>query len=1335
MRPWFVDINKVRTDYIVIENLDKWLVKSVPQLHPDHPEYIKFWSKETKKCIEGVWGKEFGKYRYMPGNLYFFGNYGVLEHTWKDDRGVNVTDYIKPLIVDYLWDFAYQSWSCRGFSGFEKDEEVSCNKILEQYYKGEVHEKYLPKSCINPNTQKPKKYEDAFDYLYRLHDKPKGLCLFENHYENAMTFGCLAGDTKIMMFDISIKEAKDIIVGDQLMGPDFKPRLVKDTFKGEAYLYTVTDSYGKSFICTGTHQLNCLRNDINGTQITVSKSVESILDDINLNNCTYEGINVFKKGVKNPLTISQSIGKGTYYGFEVDKDHLYLLEDGTITHNSRGGTKALLHGSKVQTPKGPVNIEDIKVGDKVFGQDGKPTKVLTVSPQGAKPIYEITFQSGRSVKCCLDHLWEVRSWNSENFQVKRTEELLDDFRRKRVDKRYDKEGYEYKYTLRNNKLVNYKKNDNLLIDPYLMGLLLGDGHISNHYTNKLLQVTCHQDDLHCYLNNVQLAEGVKWRINRKLGTDNWIISYGHNLKNALKRYKEGTHIYNYFEKLGLSNKKSHDKFIPKDYFIGDENQRLRLLQGLMDTDGYVAKRGGSNYSIYFCSSSKQLVEDVAELSRSLGIACGKTHFYKNEHKGCYKIILYTDNPNIFKLDRKRSLVIPKTTNRQKSRQDWDRIINITECGSGEATCISVDNKDKLFLTDNFVVTHNSFWSAIGELEYNFVFRCAPRYDETFIKGGYKSHQVAGSYESSKSGEMLSKFAKSQDFKTDADEKYRKWFGTWVEVEYDSQGRPYDVITPSPFYKRTLGTLNCPNTEKTKLFRAKYKVEINGEWKERGDGCSLGHVNYSSKKGNGERAAEGARAQYCVYEEFGSMENGVEVFGANEGVVSRAGRIIGFQHAQGTSGNIEYVQAAKKVFLNPQDYRIRGYKNKFSSQGKNQKIGYFIPFYITLLDHKDKNGNTDFESAIGEVNRQRIELANSDDPRVLRDFMMNKPCYVPEMWLTDKGYYLPYEEAAERERQLMDMQLYKELALPVEMYWDTNKPNNVWYKPVYNREPIFDWPLPKDISNPDGCVVIYEHPDPVIHKSKSVNKLIKESEFDDMYSFVGHDPYVAEEIDRGGSLGVTYILKNPKYIPQGHTGNIIVASYIGKPEKGLDYYYEQQEKLLAYYGNPKEGLWYEKNMGQDCRNYYLRKNKSYLLAPSPQYEQGSSSRARNNTSWGFTVGAHGAIAKKLLIKKLRDWLLEPTEMLENGELVTKQNIYRIPCIFLIRQIMDFNMEPGSNFDAVSGVLGCVVGLREYESRIEAEMTTRPQTSNFFKSFLENPKIFNTNKKYNNTYAHT
>lgn len=745
-KDWHVNINKVRTDYPIIQNLSQWLIGSVPQLNPEHPEYAKFWSKETKKCIEGVWGQEFGKWRYMPGNLYFFGNYGILEHTF-EIGGVKVTENIKPLIVDYLWEMAYQSWISYGFSGFDKDILISCNDKLKLFYENKLSIDKLPSSCLYEGV--PKKYESPYEYISKLHSHNSGKSLFENYTQN------------------------------------------------------------------------------------------------------------------------------------------------TLTGGSRGGTK-------------------------------------------------------------------------------------------------------------------------------------------------------------------------------------------------------------------------------------------------------------------------------------------------------------------------------------------------------------------------------SYFEAVGELEYNFVFGGARRYDIKFINKETRSSQCIGSAETAKSSELLSKFKFSQDCKSNGDNKnFKDWFGIWVETDHNGK----QIVTPCPFYKRTLGSLACPN--KDNQYRSNYKIEINGEWKEKGEGSTIAHVNYSEKKGNGARAAEGGRYLRSTVEEVGSCPNYVDILGANEGTISRAGHRFGVQHSMGTSGNIEYVQALKRVMLNPQDYNVLSFHNIFSQQGKDRRIAYFIPFYITLLHHKDKNGNTNYESALEEVNRQRIELAKSSDPRVLQDFLMNKPCYLDEMWITSRGHYLPVEEATVREKELMQDQHYKDLMNPVELIWDTKATSGVTYKVLGMAAPIVEYPLPKDLKDPSGTVVLYEFP-------QEVNGKIPP----DMYCFVGHDPYTEEAIDRGGSLGVTYILKNPKYIPFGYTGNIIVASYIGKPIKGLDFYYEQQEKLLALYGNPQQGLWYEKNRGDIVRAWYTGKDKLHLLAPTPQYQQGSSMFQKHIQSFGYLVSSN----KRSLIKMVNDWLLQETEFVENGTVTKKMNIFRLPCLFLIRQIIQYNEEPNSNFDA-------------------------------------------------------
>lgn len=792
---WLVDINKVRTDYPVIENLSQYLVEDVPLLHPDHPNYAKFWSKETKKCIEGVWGREWGKYRYMPGNLYYFGNYTILKHTW-EEGGVKVTKAIKPKIVDYFWEFAAISWTCYGFSGFEYDDIYSCNLKLKQHIDGELNIKYVPSTCFY--NGKLKKYIPSFEYLLKLHDRPLGKCLFQNEAHDGMTMG--------------------------------------------------------------------------------------------------------------------------------------------------------------------------------------------------------------------------------------------------------------------------------------------------------------------------------------------------------------------------------------------------------------TRRGGK-----------------------------------------------------------------------------------------------------------------SFWVSNGEVEYNFVFSGARRYDRGVLNQEYSCTQVIGSADTDKSSDLLAKFKESQDAKIDAsNEDFKRWFGIWEERGYDERNREIVIVTPCPFYKRASGNLDCPN--KKNPYSSRYKIELNGEWKLKGEGNQVFHVNYSSKKGAGAQAAVGNSYLFSGVEETGLVDNAVEIHTSNDSATKRGAK-FGVQYFYGTSGNIEYVQASKKMFLNPQDYGMLGFRNVFSTQGKDSLTGYFLPKYMILLDFKDENGNTDYEAAIHHVNygqKGRAAAAQSDDPRILRDHLMNEPCYVEEMWLTDKGYYLPYEEAAERERELLNLQLYKDLATPVELYWDEKRKRGVHYKIRYDVEPIVDWPLPKDLKDPSGSVVIFEWPQEIEGKIP-----------DDLYSFVGYDPYVEEDIDRGGSLGVTYILKNPKYIPQGMSGNIIVASYIGKPIKGLEHYHEQQEKLLALYGNPNMGLWFEKNRGEGCREYYIRRNKLFLLAPSPDRMQGSNIYQRHLTSFGYTVGNH--IAKKNLLRMVKDWLLEETEMTENGEMTKKKNIYRIPCLFLIRQIMQYDPDPKLNFDAVSGFVGCILGLREYEN-VQTELLFSRNEVNLFDNLLNNQNIF-------------
>lgn len=1148
-KSWFIDINKVKTDYVVIEDLEQFKSPKVPYLHPEHPKYKTFWAREIKKCIEGIWGVEFGKYRFMPPKLYFFGNYGVIEDT---DHDTKLTTYRKPSIVDFIWDYAYMSIVSYGFSGFSKDKKISCHKSLKDYLEGNIKLKYVHESCFKEDGSL-KQYEEPFQYVSRLH------------------------------------------------------------------------------------------NEI--------------------------------------------LGKPEYFN----------QTSNTVVLGSRGGGKSLSINELCRVEDGWKRMGDLEVGDKIYGSDGKLATITWKSIPEKMPYYRITLRDGRTIEACKDHSWKVWDKNKnrkkkgqvreDNFTVMSTKDMFDKYYYEKVDSKHKKKYNEIKYckeyilALPTCKPIESKEKE-LPIDPYLLGLILGDGSITQ---------------------GVSITSGdspVLDFIKKQCEKNNWtyrIKEYSNKNCSTLfitNKNKVAKSIKSLLQDLNLIGTNSHTKFIPDVYKYGSIEQRFELLRGLMDTDGFVDQR-----HIEYSTASKQLSKDFQDLVRSLGINCKTTEreaSYRDQFGNrvecsiSYKTALYTEE-KIFNLERKQDFIDNHEKSKAgKSKYNKTFIVNIEPIEDKLGQCISVDNEDHTYITKDYIVTHNSYWSGIGELEHNYVFRGARRYED-FARA--KSDQCVGSGDTEKSSELLDKFFESQMAKTNSEVKeYVEWFGTYVENKGSGS-----VVHPCPLYVRSSGSL-APSNKKNK-YRNKYKKKVDGTYQlVGGTGSSIAHVNFSPQKGGkGDTAAAGGRYVYVNVEEVGLLPNYISVMGSNEGTISRRGVRFGVQACQGTSGSLEDVQAVKKVFLDPRSYNMIAFPNKWTNEGTNGEIGYFLPNYITLFQFKDKNGNTDFEAAIDSVNQTRLELSKSKDPRVLRDFLMNKPCLTHEMWYTDKGYYLPSQEASERNRELMNNNLYKELGTPVELYWKED--NTVDYNIVHDREPHYDFPIPKDIKDPSGCVVIYEQPEP--------------DPYGDMYCFIGHDPYIAEELDKGGSLGVTYILKNPKYLSNGRTGNIIVASYIGKPIKGLNYYYDQQEKLIAMYGNNVNSLWYEYNRGEICRAYYLKKNKFDILATTPQYFQGNSIFEKKDTRTGFYVGANGSLSKKNLLKTLADWLLEETEI--KGEV--KKNLFRIPCKFLIDQIEKFNID--DNFDAVSAMIGCVLGLREYELRFSEEVKEEHnRVKNFFGKSLDN-----------------
>ncbi len=347
---------------------------------------------------------------------------------------------------------------------------------------------------------------------------------------------------------------------------------------------------------------------------------------------------------------------------------------------ARGKGKAISYSTIVYTPDGYKRWEDIHIGSKLYGDDGIPTIVKEIYEQGEIPIYKVTFKDNREAFVSKDHLWTVKYGKS--LRTVNTKWILENGFGNRIVKGKVHCPIENKCFVPINKSILIEEKQ-VPMDPYILGLSLGDGCIRYSTSNGIL-FSSHPNDIIEY----------KTLINRNIRNyknNNWFIEY----PNAKQIFKD----------LDLFDKSTADKFIPDIYKYNSEHIRLEILRGLMDTDGSVYKNG-----IEFMSKSKQLAEDVLWIARSLGIKgriTSKFVSYKGERREYFRVKLITSKV-IFKLPRKVNRIQNRETSFLKNQEEFVAITDISYSHNEKAKCVVVDNDSHLFLMNDFIVTHNSF---------------------------------------------------------------------------------------------------------------------------------------------------------------------------------------------------------------------------------------------------------------------------------------------------------------------------------------------------------------------------------------------------------------------------------------------------------------------------------------------------------------------------------------------------------------------------------------------------------------------------------------------------
>jgi hypothetical protein len=170
-------------DFIRIEERSRWLIGNIPNYHPDDPRHTNLWREYKKKCIEGIWEKDFDGWRYMPGNLFFYINFGILLHA---DEVTKVRHKIKPYLRDLEWERSYMCLEAKGFSGFSDDEYVTCCHFAKNPDSETLSK--LHKSCFKGDGTL-KEYKHPREYLRGLHSQPLGKPLYNNNASDTFELG------------------------------------------------------------------------------------------------------------------------------------------------------------------------------------------------------------------------------------------------------------------------------------------------------------------------------------------------------------------------------------------------------------------------------------------------------------------------------------------------------------------------------------------------------------------------------------------------------------------------------------------------------------------------------------------------------------------------------------------------------------------------------------------------------------------------------------------------------------------------------------------------------------------------------------------------------------------------------------------------------------------------------------------------------------------------------------------------------------------------------------------------------------------------------------------
>lgn len=825
---------------------------------------------------------------------------------------------------------------------------------------------------------------------------------------------------------------------------------------------------------------------------------------------------------------------------------------------ARGVGKDLHEDTVIYTERGKKKIKECSVGEYIYGADGKLTMIKDVIRFNDQLQYKITLRDGRSILAGSGHLWCVNVANKDEKEILTTKEIHDNYVLYRNNGRTD-----YRYSIDYCKPIEYKEKA-LDIDPYFLGIWLGDG------SSGRVGITTLDDEIKDVVFRIaeSISAHVNINVNNKKTCPTYFITNGKGRTTSLRSS---------FIKYNLFN----NKHIPDVYKMASIDQRIELIRGLMDSDGYISEDGDG---IEFSNKNKTLIYDVSSVLSSLGIKntiSERTTSYNGKSFKSYRINIRS-NINIFKLKRKASRFhIPKSKYAETNRMS-SKIVGVEPIAIMPSVCIAVDNEDKLFVAGDYITTHNSYVAA-SLMAHEWLFDGAKYYDGPESLEGLSTEIVVGAGEAFYSKTLLDK------------------------VQFGLKELPGGISFNNKWYAPPFSKQYSGSWIPGKNIKAEYLKKLGGTWKPSGTGSTIKHRTFKDNP----YAANGTRPNVLVLEEAGLFPKLEGAHNASKEMMRIAGVKFGSELVIGTGGDMKGGTVdAYKMFYAPESYDMLVFNDEWEGKGS---IGYFIPAYRYMQKYMDENNVCDEIAAKEELIRYREELKKkANTAGVMDDELQNRPLKPSEAFLQTSSNLFPIADIQEWLSTIETKKIYQDAEMVCSLVY--NEDGVVVPRIDKTARAIRKFPLntKDDIV---GAVTIFHHPETVDDGKVHAGRYI-----------AGLDPYDIDRAENSKSLGSLIVLDR--------LTNDIVCEYSGRP-LFTDQFYENCRRILTYYN----AVCLYENEKPGVKQYFERKNSLNLLMRQPLYLKDVIPNSTVERQYGMHMTTalmdHGEIL-------LRDWLQEEYE---------------------------------------------------------------------------------------------